>query len=321
MRVNWTPEMIEVLIVLCQDFTYKETSERINKKFKVKTTENSVRKAYERFVIPQINLDNKSKPKVLSLDIETSPMLGYIWGLWDNNVAINQLKTDWHILSWAAKWYDDPVDKVMYMDQRNAKNIEDDSKILKKLWTLLDEADIILTQNGKKFDKKKINARFILNGMKPPSSYRHIDTLQIAKKHFGFTSHKLEYMTDKLCTKFKKSKHAKYTGFLLWRECLNGNEDAWNEMQEYNTLDILSLEELYSKLAPWDNTINFNVYSDNENNTCNCGSTDFKKAGFYYTNSSKFQKYTCKACGSEYRDNKNLLSKSKKGSLKTRVSH
>jgi hypothetical protein len=313
--------MIEVLIVLCQDFTYKETSERINKKFKVKTTENSVRKAYERFVIPQINLDNKSKPKVLSLDIETSPMLGYIWGLWDNNVAINQLKTDWHILSWAAKWYDDPVDKVMYMDQRNAKNIEDDSKILKKLWTLLDEADIILTQYGKKFDKKKINARFILNGMKPPSSYRHIDTLQIAKKHFGFTSHKLEYMTDKLCTKFKKSKHAKYTGFLLWRECLNGNEDAWNEMQEYNTLDILSLEELYSKLAPWDNTINFNVYSDNENNTCNCGSTDFKKAGFYYTNSSKFQKYTCKACGSEYRDNKNLLSKSKKGSLKTRVSH
>ena len=32
-----------------------------------------------------------SKPKVLVFDIETAPMLGYVWGLWENNVALNQV--------------------------------------------------------------------------------------------------------------------------------------------------------------------------------------------------------------------------------------
>jgi len=56
------------------------------------------------------------------------------------------------------------------MDQRYAKNIEDDSGILREIWKMLDEADIVITQNGRKFDQKKLNARFILNGFKPPSS-------------------------------------------------------------------------------------------------------------------------------------------------------
>ena len=320
MKTKWTNKMVETLIVLCEEYTYKDVSQKINNKFKVKTTPNSVRKAYEQYKIPKIAKDTvkQTKPKILTLDIETAPMLGYIWKLWDNNIALNQLESDWYILSFAAKWYDDPDDKVIYKDQRKARNIENDKPLLNALWKLLDQADIVLTQNGKKFDVKKINARFLLNGMKPPSSYRHLDTLIISKKHFGLTSHKLEYMTDKLCTKYKKSTHGKFSGFLLWRETIKGNEAAWDEMEKYNILDILSLEELYSKLAPWDNSINFSVYNDSETHTCNCGSTDFKKAGFYYTNSSKFQKYTCKSCNAEYRDSTNLLTKSKRSTLKTR---
>ena len=144
---------------------------------------------------------NNKGPRVLLLDIETAPVLGFVWGLFDQNIALNQIHTDWHIISWSAKWLNDPASKVMYMDQSKAKNIEDDSKILKKMWNLLNEADIVVTQNGKKFDMKKLNARFILNNMGPPSPYRQIDTLVIAKKNFGFTSNKLEYMTKKLCKK------------------------------------------------------------------------------------------------------------------------
>lgn len=256
-------------------------------------------------------------PKVLILDIETAPMLGYVWGLWDQNVALNQVHTDWYILSWSAKWLDDPPSKVMYMDQRNAKNIEDDSKLMKKIWELLDEADVIITQNGKKFDQKKLNARFILNGMQPPSSYKHIDTLVIAKKHFAFTSNKLEYMTDKLCTKYKKLKHAKFSGFELWKACLAGNKEAWKEMETYNKYDVLSLEELYHKLSPWDNTVNFNVYTDDEEHRCSCGSCEFKKQGYAYTSVAKYQRYKCKSCGKESRGRTNLLSKEKRASLKT----
>jgi len=255
-------------------------------------------------------------PKVLIFDIETAPLLGYVWGLWENNVSLNQLYSDWYILSWSAKWLNDPPDKVMYMDQRNAKNIENDSRILKDIWKLLDQADVVITQNGKSFDQKRLNARFVLNGFKPPSSYKHIDTKLIASKHFGFTSNKLEYMTDKLCTQYKKLKHEKFYGFELWKECLAGNEEAWNEMEKYNKYDVLSLEELYTKLIPWDSTINFNLYDDGDGNECKCGSKDFAKNGFYYTNVGKFQRFKCKGCGAETRDRKNLFSKEKTKSLK-----
>lgn len=263
-------------------------------------------------------MSKKNKgPKVLLFDIETSPILAHVWGLWDNNVALNQIDSDWHVLSWSAKWLDEPASKTMYMDQRDEKNIEDDSRILKAIWKLLDEADVIITQNGNRFDTKKLNARFILNGMQPPSSYKKIDTLVIAKKHFAFTSNKLEYMTDKLCTKFKKSKHKKFSGFELWSECLKGNIEAWKEMEVYNKRDVLSLEELYKKLIPWDNGVNFNLYHNELEHTCKCGSTELAKNGFFYTNVGKYQRYKCKSCGSETRDRKNLLSKDKREFIKT----
>ena len=257
-----------------------------------------------------------ARPKVLVFDIETAPIMSYVWRLWDQNVGLNQIEQDWHIMSWAAKWLDDPADKVMYMDQRNAKNIEDDSKILKEIWNLLDEADIVVTQNGKSFDQKKLNARFILNGFKPPSSYKHIDTKLIAKKHFGFTSNKLAYMTDKLCTKYKKLDHGKFPGFALWSECMKGNKQAWQEMEDYNRYDVLSLEELFNKLIPWDNSINFNLYHDSDEYVCKCGHDKFSKNGFYRTSAGKYQKYKCKNCGHETRDKVNLFSKEKRQSLR-----
>ncbi len=254
-----------------------------------------------------------NKPKVLILDIETSPMLGYVWGLWDNTVALNQLHKDWHVLSWAAKWLGEK--QVMYMDQRSARNIEDDKKILWHIWKLLDAADVIVTQNGKKFDQKKLNARFVLHGFQPPSSFKHIDTLQLAKKHFGFTSNKLEYMTTKLCVKYKKQHHKKYAGFELWKACLAGEVQAWKEMEKYNKYDVLSLEELYGKLIPWDSSINFNLYHDSTEHVCKCGSDEFKKQGFAYTNKGKFQRYRCLECGAESRDTVNLFSEAKIKSL------
>src|SRR5690606_10614258 len=43
-------------------------------------------------------------PKVLVFDIETSPIIAHVWSLWDQNVGLNQIMTEWHIMSWSAKW-------------------------------------------------------------------------------------------------------------------------------------------------------------------------------------------------------------------------
>jgi hypothetical protein len=261
--------------------------------------------------------------KILLLDVETAPLLSYTWDIWDQNIALNQIYSDWHLLSWSAKWYTNqsghtfgPHSDIMYQDQRNVKNIEDDKKLLKDIWNLLNEADVIVTQNGKKFDSKKLNARFILNGYGPPSPYRHIDTLVISKKHFAFTSHKLEYMTKNLCEENVKSGHKKFPGFELWKACLENNIEAWKEMQHYNEMDVLSLEELYHVLAPWDSTINFNVGNGELVNKCNCGSTKLHKRGYNITNVGHFQRYQCRSCGKWTQSKINLLSKEKKEALR-----
>lgn len=241
-----------------------------------------------------------SKPKILFFDIETSSILAHVWGIWDQNIALNQIERDWHVLSFAAKWAHEK--KVIYADQRNAKNIQDESKILKQIWNLLDAADIIVSQNGISFDSKKLNARFLHHGFPPPSKAKHIDTLKLAKKHFAFTSNKLEYMSEKFNTKYKKLKHKKYPGFELWAECMKGNIDAWNCMEKYNKYDVLSLEELYNKLIVWDNTT-FTAYN-NLNFMCTCGSTNLIKNGHAYMASGKFPRFKCSDCGKEVRGKK-----------------
>ncbi len=143
------------------------------------------------------------KPKILLLDIESSPIVSYTWGLWDQNIGLNQIKEDWYILSCAYKWLGEK--KVHYTDQRNAKPMSNDKRLLKTIWKVLDECDGLITQNGISFDEKKLNARFILNGMTPPSPYKSIDTLRLARKRFGFTSNKLAFLAQSLGAAHEKT--------------------------------------------------------------------------------------------------------------------
>lgn len=257
--------------------------------------------------------NKQSGPKILFLDIETAPILGYVWGLFDQNVGLNQIHTDWHILSWAAKWQGE--DKMMYMDQRNARDLENEKVILEGIWKLLDEADIVVGHNSKRFDVKKLNARFLIHKMQPPSPFRQIDTLTIAKKYFAMTSNKLEYLADKLGCKLKKMKTKKFPGFELWKECLAKNKEAFKEMELYNKRDVDVLEEVYDRLIPWDNSINFAVYNGGQH-VCTCGSTDLRNKGVTVTNSGIFQRYKCKKCGKPFQDKINELTPEQRKAIK-----
>lgn len=279
---------------------------------------NALRKTYYRHLdaSKKPSPPQKAGPKVLIFDIETLPMECYAWGTFDQNIGLDMIKTDWSILSFSAKWLGAPEDEVMYYDTRNEKDLRDDSKLVKIIHSLLDECDVTISQNGIRFDLRKLQSRFIKLGMKPPSSFRNIDTLRIAKRHFGFTSNKLAYMTELLNVKFKKLDHSDFSGFKLWAECMKGNLKAFESMKKYNIYDTLSLEELYLKLAPWDHTINFGIFSEETEDRCSCGSLDFKTKGFVYTNAAKYERHVCNTCGKEYRGAKNILSKANKSKLK-----
>lgn len=259
-------------------------------------------------------------PKVLLIDLETAPCKMYGWSLWNQNFGLNQVESEWFILSYCAKWLDS--DDVIYNDLKGKVDTENDYQLLSELWELMNEADIVVGQNHRRFDIKKLNARLIMNGFRPYSPVKTEDTLDIAKRKFGFTSNKLEWMTDKLCVEFKKQKHGQFAGFELWKQCLLENEEAWLEMKNYNIFDVLSLEELWLKLRAWDDrSVNYALYLDDTDIRCTCGSTNLVEDGFAYTSLSKFQQYRCEDCHSFVRGRVNLFSKEKRTSLLMNVTN
>lgn len=247
-------------------------------------------------------------PKILFLDIETKFMTLEGWGLFNQNFSLNQIAEDWSILSFSAKWYRDP--ETMYYDV--TEYTEDE--LLQKLHDLLNEADFAVAHNGRRFDLKKIRARMITRGFKPYSPVRIIDTLEICKKEFAFTSNKLMYVTNLLCKSSKKSDHAKFAGHVLWQEFIKGNPEAVKEMREYNLLDVDSLEELYELIAPWSSTLPvFELYNEDMN------LNEWEPEGYHYSNLGKYMRYKHKTTGQYRRGRVNLLSKEQRSNLLSNI--
>ncbi len=234
--------------------------------------------------------------KKLFLDIETAPMTAYVWSMWKENTTPDKLQDDWFIMSFAASW--DCQDEVFYADVRDTYQDEDDSDLMAVLWLLLDEADIVIAHNGRKFDARKINARLIMNGFPPPRPYKVVDTLEMARKHFAFSSNKLEYLA-KLFGNKGKGEHKEFPGFKLWKECLKGNPKAWEEMKLYNIDDVKELKPVYYKLLGWaEGMPNVAAYDDSEVVRCpKCGCDDITYEGYTYTQTGKYRQIRCKKCG------------------------
>lgn len=239
------------------------------------------------------------KPRTLILDIETSEMLNYGWGIRKQYISHEDIKEDWNVISWAAKWLGDPV--IFQEDNRKSQDFRDDKKLLKGIWKLLDEADLVITQNGESFDLKKLNARFIIKDFeRRPSTYQSFDTLKHSRKVFGFTSHKLDYVSKALKLKYQKLKHHSFPGKTLWRECEKGNPKAWEAMAQYNEWDVLATEEYYKKIRPWVPDFNFKAWNGGEL-VCSCGSRAFAKNGSRPYKGGLHQRLHCKECGTEHR--------------------
>ncbi len=254
------------------------------------------------------------QPKILVFDVETAPITAYVWGLFDQNIGLNQIKDDWHMLSWAAKWLGDPPSKIIYMDNSKAKDIRDDKALVAGFAKLLNQADVIITQNGDKFDMKKLRARAIINGLPPFRPCKSTD-LYKESKMFAFTSHKLEYMAEKLNHKYKKLRHKNYPGFSLWSAILAGDKQAWRDMQTYNKYDVLVTDELYTKMFAWIKTPDVSIYKDGAAVECRCGSDKLESRGYSYTTAGKYQRYQCRACHKWLKSSVNLLSLEKRKSL------
>lgn len=249
---------------------------------------------------------------ITTLDIETAPNVAYVWGLWKQNVGINQIHEQSYIMSIAAKNLGS--DKVEYFENRGDNELE----LLTECVRILDEADFVVGHNCRRFDLKRIHAHAATLGLPPPSPYKVIDTLDAAKKYFMFPSNKLEYLADVFGVA-PKGQHGKFAGFKLWLECLRKNPEAWEEMKKYNIQDVITNEQLYLKMRPWiADHPNVAVFEEDDGHVCpKCGGKHLQKRGFYRTNVGKYQRYRCNSCGGWSRTRHTEYDKGKRAKLLT----
>ena len=254
--------------------------------------------------------NQKDFPKILILDIETSPMEIYLWDLKMRGKYIppQNIKVDWALLSWSAKWL---CGSEIYSQVVNITEAKErrDKRIMPRLHDLMDEADIIVGHNVERFDIRKINTRFIINGFLPPSPYQIIDTYKIARKYFLFSSNKMSYLNKQLELRDKLE-----TNFELWKRCVNNDKEALEYMEKYNRYDTVATEDMYFIFRPWIKSHpNIGLYMEVDKAVCHvCGSEELTNEGFYFTPCGKFNALRCGICGSISRERTNIYEKAKR---------
>jgi DNA polymerase III epsilon subunit-like protein len=188
------------------------------------------------------------------------------------------------------------MDDKIYSDKVSVNEAQsrEDSSIIPQLWHLLDEADLVVGHNAQKFDVRKANLRFALNGFNPPLPYRVIDTMRCAMRVFNSSSYKLDYLNRIFGNNLKIS-----TQYSLWKRAVTGDASALTEMEEYNRGDVVITEELYLSLRPWiKGHPNVGLYLDTEEVVCtNCGNENLTWGGYYYTPAGKYKSFRCTECG------------------------
>jgi len=230
--------------------------------------------------------------KILALDIETAPNTAHVWGLFKQNIGINQIQQTGRVMCFAAKWVGEKTPLEFWSEHHSPS----EAHMFMRAHELLDEADAVLSYNGKRFDMPTLNKEFIKFGFGPPSPYHHIDLLPVVRKQFRFTSNKLDHVLKELGLGQK----VRHTGHEMWTQCMEGDDRAWRLMERYNKGDVVRLIKLYDFILPWiDNHPNFALYKDDPTRpTCtNCGSTKVHSRGEQKTKSYIYQRYQCNKCG------------------------
>lgn len=225
--------------------------------------------------------------KTLLIDIETAPHLAAVWGLWQQNVGISQIIKPGYTMCWSAKWHGE---KEVFFDSI----LSGHNRMIRRIYKLINEADVVAHYNGRKFDIPILNKEFLLLGLAPPAPYKQVDLLTTARGQFKLASNKLDFVAQSLGL----GKKIHHKGFELWLECMAKDPLAWQTMEKYNKQDVILLEKVYDRLLPWIKTHpNAAVYLGNEMCCPRCASVKIQRRGIHVSTTRRYARYQCKGCG------------------------
>lgn len=231
-----------------------------------------------------------SSPKVILIDIETLPNVGFCWGKYEQNILA--YVKEWELASFA--WKELGRGKVEAIARPDFKDPTDVS-LVKEVRKIIDTADVLIGHNIDGFDSPMLRVKFVSQGMQP-TSYKTVDTLKISKSQFRFNSNKL----DDLAKTLKIGRKIQTNGFELWQRCIKGDAKAWVQMAKYNKHDVVLLEKVYQRLRSWyPSHPNFALYSgEGDNPECpTCESLNVIRRGFIVMVHRRSARFQCKKCG------------------------
>jgi hypothetical protein len=248
------------------------------------------------------------EPKILLIDIETAPLKLWSYGIREQYHAVNSIDEDWTLLSFAAKFLNEEKIHYFHVDPNSPR---DDRSVAEEAYKLISQCDYLVAHNLA-FDLKMLKARWLFYDFKVTRPFQKICTYQIAKSNFRMTSNKLEYLA-KYLNVIEKLDHGKFPGMELFKQCVNGNMEAFRELEDYNVRDVVTLEAIFLKLRRYDSRIRFSFFY--QESTCSCGSKEFREVDPVATSTGIFRTQQCIECGKCFRDGKNLLSSTLRKSL------
>lgn len=228
------------------------------------------------------------KPNILVLDIETAPAQAYVWGLFDQNIGLNQIIKPSRVIMCGMKWVGQKG--VACYDE-----YQDGEAMWAAIHEALSSADAVVTYNGNRFDIPKLRGHLVEKGFDPLPPITSIDLLKSVKR-LGFISNKLDWAAGYLGIGHKIA----HEGFPLWVKWENKDEKGVAKMRRYCKGDVLLTEQLYKKLLPHIHNHPYlgegTVHTEHE---CpHCGQTNrFQRRGFYRTRTTRTQRLQCLECG------------------------
>lgn len=230
----------------------------------------------------------KREPRILIVDIETSPNLCYVWSLYgEQHISPSQVVEQSRVLCFAAKWLDKKATEFY------SEHHHDRDEMIRQSWRLFDEAEVVITYNGPSFDIRHLQREWLMAGLGPPSPWVDVDLLRVNRARFKFPSSKLGAVTDTLGLPTK----LETGGQTLWNEVLKGDPKAWALFKRYNIRDVEVTEALYRVLRPWLKGPHMGQWMRDSACCFSCGSRELTFTGLVYGRAMSYPKFRCDGCG------------------------
>ncbi len=253
----------------------------------------------------------KDPRKILLIDLETSHDLLAKFGLYPEYTNPENIIKGASIICAAWKWFEQKeIHSANVVDKPKSfsKDRNNDKNVVLELKKAMEKADVIVAHNGDRFDVKWFNTRCLYHGIPEIAPPFTIDTLKIAKKHYRFSSNKLDYLGKYLGVGRKIKTHNHW-----WLAIVDLNVPTKEaiklakKMEAYNKMDVLLLERVFKKLKHRAVMPNATLFHDTPICICpNCSSDDVQRSGIKVNKSGRYQRFHCMQCSSWFMDKKAL---------------